>query len=90
PVALVTVEPARRGYRYLFVTPRRIKVDEEEFGKDSLNYPFGIAVFEVSDWGKGEGQLHVAAALHIDTDGHVEVDDYNGAEGRFKDVKKVR
>ena len=90
PVALVVAEPLRKGYRYLFLTPRRIKVEETTFGEDSLDYPFGIAVFEVDGFGRGEGRLHVAAALRIDADGHIEVEDYDGADGRFEDLRQVR
>jgi len=90
PVVLVVAEPMRKGYRYLFLTPRRIRVEETTFGEDSLDYPFGIAVFEVDGFGRGEGRLHVAAALRIDADGHIEVEDYDGADGRFEDLKQVR
>jgi hypothetical protein len=86
PVALVVVEEQGRGYRYLFLTARRIQVEETTFGEDSLDYPFGIAVFDVDDFGDGEGKLHVAAALSIDADGHVEIDDYDGEDGRLENV----
>ena len=86
PVALVVAEEQGSGYRYLFLTARRIRVEETTFGEESLGYPFGVAVFEVNDFGDGEGRLHVAAALSIDADGHIEVDDYNGADGRLEDV----
>lgn len=88
PVALVVAEQQGRGYRYLFLTPRRIQVAETTFGEESLNYPFGIAVFDVDDFGDGEGKLHVAAALSIDADGHVEVEDYDGADGRLENVSR--
>ena len=90
PVALVVAEPAGKGYRYLFLTPRRIQVNEVEFDEDSLNYPFGIAVFTTGSFGRGEGSLHVAAALRIDADGHIEIDDYDGEDGSFEDLKQVR
>jgi len=86
PVALVVVEEQGRGYRYLFLTPRRIQVAEETFGEESLDYPFGIAVFEVDGFGDGGGKLHVAAALRIDSGGHIEVDDYDGEDGRLENV----
>lgn len=86
PVALVVVEEQGRGYRYLFLTPRRIRVEETTFGEDSLDYPFGIAVFEVNAFGDGAGKLHVAAALNIDSEGHIEVDDYDGEDGRLDNV----
>jgi hypothetical protein len=90
PVALVVAEKTGRGYRYLFLTARRIQVEEATFGEESLDYPFGIAVFEVDDFGDGEGKLHVAAALSIDADGHVDVDDYDGEDGRLENVSQQR
>lgn len=90
PISLVVAEPARRGYRYLFLTARRIRIEEQEFGEESLDYPFGIAVFEIDSLGRGEGSLHVAAALYIDADGHVEIEDYDGQDGSFEDLKQVR
>lgn len=92
PVALVVVEEQGSGYRYLFLTPRTIRVEETTLGEDSLDYPFGVAVFEVDDFGDGDGdgRLHVAAALSIDADGHIEVEDYDDAEGRLEDISLVR
>ncbi len=86
PVALVVVEEHDGGYRYLFLTPRRIRVEETTLGEDSLDYPFGLAVFDVDDFGDGEGRLHVEAALSIDADGHIEIDDYDGEDGRLEDI----
>ncbi len=85
-VALVVVEEQGRGHRYLFLTPRSIRVEETTLGEDSLDYPFGIAVFEVNDFGDGEGRLHKEAALRIDADGHIEIDDFDGADGRLENV----
>jgi len=91
PVALVVAEPVGRdGYRFIFLTPRRIEFHEREFDEESLDYPFGIVVFEVDRFGRGEGDLHVAAALSIDQDGHIEIEDYNGADGRVERIKQVR
>jgi len=90
PIALVVVEEQGRDYRYLFLTPRRIQVDEEMLGKDSLDYPFGIAVFEVDRFGRGEGRIHVAAALRIDADGRVEIEDYDGVDGTIERIKQIR
>jgi len=90
PVALVVAEPLGKGYRYLFLTPRRIRVEETTFGEDSLDYPFGIAEFETDTFGRGEGSLHVAAALRIDADGHIEIEDYDGADGSFENLQQVR
>ena len=90
PVALVVAEPRGNGYRYLFLTARRIRVEETTLGEKSLDYPFGVAVFEVDGFGDGEGKLHVEAALHIDADGHVEVEDYDGADGTLENVEQVQ
>jgi len=90
PIALVVVEEQGRDYRYLFLTPRRIRVDEEMLGEESLDYPFGIAEFEVDRFGRGEGRLHVAAALRIGADGHVEIDDYDGVDGTIERIKQIR
>ena len=90
PIALVVAEPQGKGYRYLFLTPRRMQVEETTFGEESLDYPFGIAEFVTDTFGRGEGSLHVAAALSIDADGHVEIEDYDGVDGSFDDLQKVR
>jgi hypothetical protein len=90
PIALVVAEPRGNGYRYLFLTARRIRVEETTFGEKSLDYPFGVAVFEVDSFGDGEGKLHVEAALHIDADGHVEVEDYDGADGTLENIQQVQ
>lgn len=89
-VALVVAEPEGRGYRYLFLTPRRFEIHEKEFGEESLDYPFGIAEFVVDSFGRGEGTLHVAAALRIDAGGHIEVEDYDGQDGRLESIRQVR
>jgi hypothetical protein len=89
-VALVVAEEKGRGYRYLFLTPRRIRVEETTFGEESLDYPFGIAVLEVDGFGRGSGSVHVAAALAIDADGHIEIEDFDGADGRLEDLRTVR
>jgi hypothetical protein len=90
PVALVVAEPQGRGYRYLFLTPRQIGFDERELNKDSLDYPFGVIDFEVDRFGRGEGSLHVAAALSIDESGHVELEDYDGSDGEIQKIKQIR
>ncbi len=90
PIALVFVEEQGRDYRYLFLTPRRIQAEEEMLGEESLNYPFGIAEFEVDRFGRGEGRIHVAAALSIDASGHVEIEDYDGVDGTIERIKQLR
>ena len=86
-VALVVVEPAGKGYTYFFLTPRAIRVDESTFGAESMDYPFGIARIEVDGFGHAEGELHVAAALHMDADGHLLIEDHDGIDGHFEDLR---
>ena len=91
PVSLVAAEEIRDGYRYYFVTARRIQVEERNSSAESLEYPFGVAIFELGDFGAGEGEVYPAAALRIDPDeGGVVVEQYDGAPGRLIDVKLVR
>jgi hypothetical protein len=91
PISLVFAEETRDGFRILFLTARRIDVSEKQLGQESLEYPFGIAEIEIDDFsGKGEGNLHVAAALSIDSSGHIEIIDYDGQDGHFRDLKRVR
>jgi hypothetical protein len=90
PVALVVAEPIGDGFRYVFLTPRRIKVEETTFGEESLDYPFGITAFEVDGFGRGSGRLHVAAALSTDSDGRVDVEDLDGADGTIEDLNQLR
>jgi hypothetical protein len=90
PIALVVAEEQGKGYRYLFLTARRIHIEETTFGEESLDYPFGIAEFVTDTFGRGEGSLHVAAGLSIDADGHVEIEDYDGVDGSIEDLQKVR
>ena len=91
PIALVAAEETGDGHRIVFLTARRISVDEKQLGKDSLEYPFGVAIIEVDGFsGLAEGSLHVEAALSIDADGHIEIDDYDGQDGHFRDLRRVR
>jgi hypothetical protein len=91
PVNLVAAEETRDGYELVFVTSRRIQVEEREFSSESLDYPFGVAVFEVRDFGTGEGTIYPQAAIRVDPDEEtVVVEQYDGEPGRLVDVKKVR
>lgn len=91
PIALVFAEETKSGHRIVFLTARRIDISEKQLGKESLEYPFGIAEIEIDGFsGLGEGSLHVAAALAIDAAGHVEIIDYDGRDGRFRDLRRVR
>jgi len=91
PISLVAAEETSDGHRILFLTGRRIDISEQQLGKDSLDYPFGIAIIEIDSFsGLGEGALHAGAALIIDADGHIEIDDYDGRDGHFRDLRRVR
>jgi hypothetical protein len=91
PVNLVAAEETRDGYELVFVTSRRIQVEEREFSSESLDYPFGVAVFEVRDFGAGEGTIYPQAAIRVDLDDEtVVVEQYDGEPGSLIDVKKVR
>ena len=91
PLGLVFAEELRRGYRYVFVTTRRIQVEEVNESADSLYYPFGVAVFELDDFGRGDGQVYPAAALSIDpSDQSIEIDQYTGEPGKLSNIKRVR
>ena len=91
PVNLVAAEKLDDGYRYIFVTARRIQVEEVNSSSPSLHYPFGVAIFELGDFGPGEGQVYPAASLHIDdSDNSVIIKEYEGDPGRLEDVEKTR
>jgi hypothetical protein len=91
PISVVFAEETRDGHRIVFLTARRIDISEKQLGKESLEYPFGVAEIEIDGFsGRGEGSLHVAAALEIDTTGHVEIIDYDGQDGHFRDLRRVR
>lgn len=88
PVSLVAAEEIRDGYRYFFITARRLHVEEVNSSSPSLDYPFGVAVFELGDFGTGDGEIYPAAAIRIDDEGSVVIQEYDGEPGRLKDVLK--
>jgi hypothetical protein len=91
PVNLVLAEDLGRGtFRYVVVTARRLRVHEVDLGQDSLAYPFGVMVFEVGGFGKGDGTIYPAAALSVADDGTVAVDQYEIDPGRLAEIKKTR
>ena len=66
-------------------------LEEQAEGSESLDYPFGVAVFEVRDFGAGEGTIYPQAAIRVDLDDEtVMVEQYYGEPGSLIDVKKVR
>ncbi len=60
PISLVFAEETRDGHRIVFLTARRIDISEKQLGRESLEYPFGIAEIVIDGFsGKGDGNLHV-------------------------------
>lgn len=90
PVSLVAAEEISDGYRYFFITARRLHVEEVNSSSPSLDYPFGVAVFELGDFGTGDGEIYPEAAIRIDDEGSVVIEEYDGEPGQLKDVKKQR
>jgi hypothetical protein len=89
-LSLAMAEQTDGDWTYVFLTARTLHLAETERGLESLNYPFGAAVVRVDRFGRGEGELHVAAALNLGEDGRIEVIDIDGVEGRFGDFKAQR
>ena len=90
PISVVFARPTDGGYRYVFLSARRIRFEEQQEGSESLDYPFGVAVFEIGRFGDGEGSLYPAAALAMDEDGRVRVEQFEIDPGELADVKMVR
>jgi hypothetical protein len=90
PVDLVVAEPTKDGERYFVVTARTLKYEEIQEGRDTLNHPFTVIVFDVPGFGKGDGRIYTQAALSVDADGHVKADQYEGRVGTLKDVKRLK
>ncbi|HTO75458.1 MAG TPA: hypothetical protein VMQ61_05225 [Thermoanaerobaculia bacterium] len=89
PLELVVTEPlSGGGTRYLVVTTRSLRVEEVNDSAPSLDYPFAVAVFEVPDFGSGEGKLYPRVALSINEDGAVHVEHYDETPGRLKDIRR--
>lgn len=90
PIDLVLAEPVRDGARYVVVTGRSLRVEEVNEGRESLDHPFTVIVFDVPEFGAGQGHVYPQAALWIDSDGYVQVEQYDGEPGTLKDVRRVK
>jgi hypothetical protein len=89
PINLIVAEPIDDGgYRFYVVTARNFDVGEVNQDSGSLDYPFAVAVFDVPDFGSGDGTIYPKAALSIDPDGHVQAQGYNGVSGTLSDVER--
>jgi len=73
PLDLV-VEQQQGDVRHIaVVTTRPIQVNETNSGAASLDFPFGLAVFDVDSLGRGEGMVYPKATLEVLPDGGVGV-----------------
>jgi hypothetical protein len=88
PINLIVAEPIDDGYRIFVVTARNFQVEEVDQGSDSLDYPFAVAVFDVPDFGSGDGKIYPKAALAIDADGRVQAQAFEDRVGTLEDVKR--
>ena len=87
PLNLVVKKPGNRGERYVIVTNRPFSAYEVNTGQDSVNYPFGVVVFDVDDRGRGEGTVFSRAQITVHDDGTVDVNGY-GEPGRLLSVSR--
>ena len=92
PLGIVVADELDNGdFRYTFVTVRSIRAEEENLDQESLNFPFSVIVFEVGDWGTGEGKLYTAAQIHVDPDDlTVTIEQYEFEPGKIYNVKKLK
>jgi hypothetical protein len=87
---LVVAKPTEDGFLLLIVTTRPIRLEETLQGSDSAGHPFGVVSVEIDGFGRGEGRFFPRAALAIDANGAVTVQQAVEGEGRVTGVKKVR
>lgn len=88
PLDLVIFEPKGGGFRYVVVTSRPIRWEENDQEPSSLDYPFTVVVFEEPGVGLGEGQICPRAALTIDDEGHVRAVPYAERMGVLKEIRR--
>ena len=90
PLDLV-VEQQQGDLRHIaVVTTRRIEVNETNSGAASLDYPFGLAVFDVDSLGRGKGTVYPKAALEILPDGAVGVSTFEDRTYELLRMKRER
>jgi hypothetical protein len=90
PIDLVVAEKVGSTDRFFVVTARNLKYEEVQEGRDSLNHPFTVIVFDVPDFGKGDGRIYTQAALSVDADGTVKAAQYDGSPGTLKGVQRLK
>ena len=84
---LVVRKPADRRQRYVIVATRPFGAYEVNTGQDSVDYPFGVVVFDVDDFGRGEGEVFQRAQITVNDDGTVGVRGYD-QPGRLLNVSR--
>jgi len=91
PLDLVVAQATDDGYRYVIVTARQIKYEEtvDPNHAGSLDYPFGILVFDSPGIHMSTGMVFTRGALSISEDGRPQASQYDGQPGTLKDVKRV-
>jgi hypothetical protein len=91
PLDLVVAQPADDATRYVVVTGRQIKYEEtvDEAHAGSLDYPFGILVFDSGGIHTTTGTVFTKGALSISDEGRVQASQYGGEPGTLRDVKRV-
>jgi hypothetical protein len=86
---LVVTKPTDEGFRLIVVTSRPIRLEETQQPSESLNFPFGVVALDLDESGRGKGQFFPRAALALQEDGALTVQEFEG-EGRVSNVKKAR
>jgi hypothetical protein len=84
---LVVKKPGDRGQRYVIVVNRPFSAYEVNTDQDSVSYPFGVVVFDVDDFGNGEGEVFQRAQITVNDDGTVSVNGY-GQPGWLLNVSR--
>ena len=80
-IDLVVAEPIEDGYHYVVVTTRPFRFEEPGDDRPSADYPFAVLVFDVPEFGSGEGKILPKASLSIDVDGRVRRESGRGRTG---------
>jgi len=90
PLDLVVEQQQGATRHIVVVTTRPIGVSETNTGAASLDYPFGLAVFDVDGQGRGEGLVYPKATLEILSDGGVGVSTYEDRTYPLLRMKRER
>ncbi len=88
-IDLVVAEPIEDGYRYVVVTTRPFRFEEPGDDRPSADYPFAVLVFDVPEFGSGEGKILPKASLSIDVEGRVRANRGEDEPGTLTDVRRT-